>query len=173
MKDRQSRSGKTLGQDTILSMVDHKMLSMWNVFCGAISKHTALRTQSIRGEDRSRSAARSPTQQCGSIWFLFPAGDCKSLAIICRVAAIRFDSFRNHQKTWSVSSVGQSACLSRMRSPVRARYGSPSQFRDSTEVVQLAVNQLVVGSIPTLGANFCSHSLTVKAPSLYLGDASR
>jgi hypothetical protein len=30
-------------------------------------------------------------------WFLFPAADCKSVAIICRVAAVRFDSFRDHQ----------------------------------------------------------------------------
>ena len=31
--------------------------------------------------------------------------------------------------------------------------GPPNLFRDSTAVVQLAVNQLVVGSIPTLGAS--------------------
>ena len=37
----------------------------------------------------------------------------------------------------------------------------PVPFRDSTEVVQDTVNVLVVGSIPTLGANFCSYSIMV------------
>ena len=33
-------------------------------------------------------------------WGLFSTGDCKSLAIICRVAAVRFDSFSPHHLTW-------------------------------------------------------------------------
>ena len=40
--------------------------------------------------------------------------------------------------------------------------GPPSLFRDSTAVVQLAVNQLVVGSIPTLGAILCTVRLSVR-----------
>ena len=39
-----------------------------------IVKHIALRTQSIRGEDRSRSAARSPTQQCALRWCVSSVG---------------------------------------------------------------------------------------------------
>ena len=37
------------------------------------------------------------------LWVLFPAGDCKSLAIICGVAAVRFDSFSTHQSFASVA----------------------------------------------------------------------
>ena len=47
---------------------------------------------------------------CEKLWGLFSAGDCKSLAIICRVAAVRFDSFSPHQ-IWSLRlSVRIAAC---------------------------------------------------------------
>ena len=35
-------------------------------------------------------------------WGLFSTGDCKSLAIICRVAAVRFDSFSPHHHDMEV-----------------------------------------------------------------------
>ena len=42
------------------------------------------------------------------------------------------------------------------------RVPQPILFRDSTAVVQLTVNQLVVGSIPTLGASFAGVAQTVE-----------
>jgi hypothetical protein len=40
---------------------------------------------------------------------------------------------------------------------------TPHKFRRSSAVEQLTVNQLVVGSIPTAGANSPTKSLTIKA----------
>ena len=47
---------------------------------------------------------------------------------------------------------------------VRFSHESPSLFQSSTAVVQLTVNQLVVGSIPAFGAKL-SQSMEVVYPS--------
>ena len=45
------------------------------------------------------------------LWVLFPTADCKSVAIICRVVAVRFDSFSTHQNLGRVSRVGLAAAV--------------------------------------------------------------
>ena len=55
-------------------------------------------------------------------------------------------------KRWPGSSVGQNASLSRQRSTVRARSGSPLLFASVAQLVeQRTENPRVVGSIPTGG----------------------
>jgi hypothetical protein len=48
--------------------------------------------------------------------------------------------------------------------------GPPDLFRSSTAVVQLAVNQLVVGSIPTFGASF---RILAASKKLFIGKKKR
>ena len=88
--------------------------------------------------------------------------DCKSAALVHCV----FKSHRLHQ-IWSCHIVAIiPACLVGYRGSIPRRIAK-FIFHSSTAVVQLTVNQLVVGSIPACGASF--RILSAKIPTFTFG----
>ena len=66
-------------------------------------------------------------------------------------------------KFWPGSSVGQNASLSRQRSSVRTRSGSPKFASVAQSVEQGTENPRVIGSIP-IGGTICGRSSSGRAP---------